>query len=225
MLTGCPDEELNDVALSDCAENFGQVQKAIVFWLRNTDGTKIKFSPNAASQPTDPALAANWITIFGASDRTKPVETPGLAEPDSQPGAKREYGGGNATPNGVRIVIGREPQDFVAKILSQNQTNVIKPLKSFEKGNGVGKPKLGVVLINEAGQFLFDSNAEADDNADLELYPIPMAGFHVSDMGFGMLEGVDMNMIEWQFLPNWSDNLKVWTPTNFDALEPMKTLS
>jgi hypothetical protein len=225
MITGCLDAELNDVPLSDCPENLGQLQKVILWHIFKADGTKNKFAPNDAGTPTDPALITNWTTFLAAADETKPVQSPFLDEPTSEAGAERTYGGGNATRNGVSINIGREPQTVEAKMLSQllgNTTNPVKALKTFQKGSGTGKSSIGVILVFEDGRMLFDSNGVATDDASLELYPIPAHKLFISDRTLGGLEAPDHNMISWQFAPNWSDNLVVVTPTDFDALEDLE---
>lgn len=217
MLTGCLDPELNDVPLSTCFENWGQTEKSMIWQLLDSAGAKNKFEPNNAGTPTTPTLIADWTPFLAASDETKPVQTPYLSEPTSEAGAKRVYGGGNATIKGVEIMIGREPTPFAAKMLSAFQ-DAIKALKTFEVGAGVGVSNLGVNLINSAGQMLFVSNGL--DSADLlyELYPIPVHGFFVGDKSLGDLENPSWNALEWQFGPNWSDNLVIITPVDFDAL-------
>lgn len=224
ILTGCLDAELNDVALQDCIdgspEAFGQIQKAIFWHLYTSAGARQVFEPNKAISPTDPALIANWTTYLAATDETKPVQTPFVAEPVSEAGAERVYGGGNVLPNGVSIVLGREPQPFESKLLN-TPSLVIKAIKTFEKGANI-RSTLGVILVNESGQLLFDSNGLSVTDVALELYAIPVHKLFVGDKTLGGLEAPDSNVLNWQFKPNWSDNLVVVTPTDFDGLEDLK---
>lgn len=217
MLTGSLDAELNDVPLGTGIENFGQVQKVIFFHLKNSAGAKIKFEPELAMSPTDPALIANWTALLGASDETKPVQSPFISEPVFTAGAKRSYGGGNATMGGVTINIGAEVTTFEGKFLSNSQA-AVKAMKTFMVGSGVGYTSVGVVLVNEAGQLGFVSNGLA--TTALDLYPIPVHSLFIGDLAIGGLEAVDSNMISFELKKDWSDNFYVVTPSDFDALDP-----
>jgi hypothetical protein len=169
--------------------------------------------------PTNPALIANWTALLAATNATKPVQSPYLAEPVSEAGAKRTYGGGNATPGGITFNIGREPQTFEAKMLSVNQA-AVKALKTFQVGSGGnGVTSIGVIPVNEAGQMMFDSNGLATTN--LDLWPIPVYSLFIGDKTLGGLEAVDHNMISFELKPNWSDNIVIVTPTDFNALEDL----
>jgi hypothetical protein len=218
LLDGCLAVELGALTLSDCPENFGQVQRVLFSHVYDSTGAKNKFEPNKAVSPTTPALAADWATQLGAADETKPTYSPYLAEPVSEAGAERTFGGGNATRNGVLLSLGREPQNFDCKILSANQLDAIKGMKLFQQGSGAGKTSIGVYLINEAGQIMCDTNGLALDAVGLEAYPVPIHKLFVGDRTLGGLESPDWNMLSWQFAPNWSDNLAVYDPTDFDAL-------
>lgn len=220
MLSGCLDAELNDVPLSDCPENWGQTWKLLFFHRFLNDGSKNIFEPNLAVDPTDPTLLATWTPLLAASDETKPVQSPYLSEPVSEAGAKRTYGGGNATRGGITYNIGREPQPFEGKFISVKQ-DAIKALKTFQVGAGGHRSAIGVVLINEAGQMAFDSNGEASDSEDLDLFPFEIHSLFFGDKTLGGLEAVDNNMVSFEFLPNWSDNFTIVTPSDFDALEDL----
>ena len=49
-------------------------------------------------------------------------------------------------------------------------------------------------------------------------YPIPVRSFFVGDKTHGGLEAPDSNAIQWTFLPNYSDDLAIVTPADFNPL-------
>jgi len=222
LLGGCLDAELNDVPLSDCPENWGQTQKVIFWQIRDSVGARNEFLPNKAATPTTPTLIADWTTFLGATDETKPVQSPFLSEPVAEAGEMRAFGGGNATRNGISFNLGREPTPFTSKMLSEGQDSV-RALKTFQRGSGAGKSSIGVMLVNEAGQMLFDSNIDEVVVTDplFSLRPIPVHALFVGDKTLGGLEAPDHNMLNFEFAPNYSDNLQIITPVDFDALEDL----
>jgi hypothetical protein len=51
-----------------------------------------------------------------------------------------------------------------------------------------------------------------------QLYPIPIRSLFIGDKTFGGLEAPDSNAIQWTFLPNYSDNFWICTPTEWNPL-------
>ena len=49
-------------------------------------------------------------------------------------------------------------------------------------------------------------------------YPIPVRALFISDKGHGGLEAPDSNTIQWSFLPNYSDDLVIVAPSDFNPL-------
>lgn len=210
LLCGCPrGAALTSIPIEDCLESIGQVQKIVFQRLRKADGTKNTFVAASA----DPALLASWTPLLSATDGTKAVQSPFISGPEFEPGAARKYGGGNATLGGIEIVIGREPTAVTAMILRNKQTT-IKALKEYMC------EEVGVYLIDEYGRIIADSDGLA---TVVNYYPIPVRGLFIGDKKIGGLEEPDSNALEFNFLPNWSDNLHVITPTDFDALNDLKT--
>lgn len=200
----CPQgEALQSIPLSDCPETFGQTQKVAFQRLTNAAGVKNVFA--AAALPT---LKASWTPLLTAEDGTKVTVSPYLSEPVLEPGAKRTYGGGNATLGGIPEIIGREPSAFTSKLLKVQQATV-KALKAYQCEN------VGVFLIDEYGAIgcLCDNPA-----APTKYFPIPVRGFFIGDKALGGLEGIDANAMDFSFMPNWSDNFTIVKPTDFDAL-------
>ena len=210
LICNCPvGAALTDIDASLCPEGLGQIQKVVFQRIYSSGATKNSFVKASAN----PNVKASWTAKLAASDGTKVVQSPYLAEPVAEAGAVRTYGGGNATPGGIPINIGRENTPFTAKILRQPQY-VIKQLKSLEC------EQIGVYLIDENGRIAM----LADDPANpATYYPIPISSLFVSDKTMGGLEAVDSNVISWNFFPNWSDNLVMVQPTDFNALTDLIT--
>ena len=189
-----------------CGENFGQIQKVAFQRLRKADGSRNSFTTTASI-----LLKASWTALLSAEDGSKVVVSPYIEAPTSEPGAIRTYGGGNETLGGIEEVLGAEPTAFSA-VLRRMPQNVIKIMKELSCESNAGN--LGVYLFNDNGQI----EAIQDPETATTHYPIPIRSFFVSDKGHGGLENPDFNNISWQFAPNYSDDLKVITPTDFNPL-------
>ena len=210
LICNCPvGASITDIDATLCPEGLGQIQKVVFQRVFSSGATKNVFVKASA----DPKTKASWTAKLSANDGTKVVQSPYLAEPVGEAGAQRTYGGGNATPGGVPINIGRDITPFTAKILRQSQA-VIKQMKSLEC------EYVGVYLIDEHGRIAMIAD---DPTTPANYYPIPISNLFVSDKSLGGYEGVDFNTISWSFLPNWSDNLVLVQPTDFNALTDLIT--
>lgn len=189
-----------------CGENFGQIQKIAFQRILKADGTRNSFTNSAAI-----TLKASWTALMAAADGSKIVVSPYIEAPTSEPGSARTFGGGNETLGGVETILGAEPTPFSA-VLRRMPQNVIKIMKELMCEANVGN--LGVYLFNENGQI----EAIQDETTATTYYPIPIRALFVSDKGHGGLENPDVNNIQWQFAPNYSDNLAIVTPTDFNPL-------
>lgn len=209
LTCNCPlGASIEDIPLGTCAENFGQVQK-VLFQRMNTSGVRNKLNASTA----DPKLKATWTALLASATSTKVVQSPFIQAPAFEPGASRNFGGGNETLDGIEIVVGREATSFTGVIRSQPQ-KTIKALKTYECEESC------VALINAQGQI----GLLCDDPDNItEYYLIPISSFFVSDKMVGGLENPDGNNISWKMKPNWSDNFVVVTPTDFNALTELVT--
>jgi hypothetical protein len=206
ILFNCPlGASIPDVPIGTCPESLGQVQKVILQRIFSTGATKNVIA--------DPHVLASWSTLLAASDGTKVVQTPYIQAPTTEPGAALTYGGGNETLGGAEMIIGREPTSFTGNILRSGQ-ETITALKDYQGEN------LGVFLVDEFGRIacLVD-----DRGTPTEYSPIPIRSLFVGDKSLGGLEAPDMNVISWKFNPNWSDNLVIIAPTDFNALTDLIT--
>ena len=207
LICQCPAApSLTTIPAVACGENFGQIQKVAFQRLVKADGTKNSFTSTASI-----LLKASWTALLSAADGSKIVVSPYIEAPTSEPGAARTYGGGNETLGGVEEILGAEPTAFSA-VLRRMPQNVIKIMKELMCESNAGN--LGVYLFNDAGQI----EAIQDPDTETTYYPIPIRSFFVSDKGHGGLENPDSNNISWQFAPNYSDDLKIVTPTDFNPL-------
>lgn len=191
-----------DIPAVTCPESFGQIQKVAFVRLYKTDGTKNKFVT-----ASDIKLKASWTPLLTAADDTKVIISPYIQAPTAEAGAARTFGGGNDTLGGIEEIIGREATPFTGVIRKAPQT-VIKALKDLQCES------IGVYLFDENGAI----GAIGDATTAGTYYPIPIRSFFVGDKTLGGFEAPDSNAIQWSFLPNWSDDLKLLAPTDFNPL-------
>jgi hypothetical protein len=78
---------------------------------------------------------------------------------------------------------------------------------------------LGVFLLDENGNIEAIKQSETVDSTTTVSYlPIPIRSLFISDKAHGGLEAPDSNNISWSFLPNYSDDLAIVTPSDFNPL-------
>lgn len=197
---------LTTIPSAGCPESFGQIQKIAFQRLCKADGTKNSFTSTASI-----LLKASWTARMAANDGSKIVLSPYVQAPTNEAGSPRTFGGGNETLGGVEIIIGREPTTFSAVIRSVQQS-VIKAMKDLQCE--AQADNLGVFLIDENGAV----ECVKDESAANTFYPIPIRSLFVGDKSHGGLEAPDSNAIQFAFLPNYSDNLSIQVPTDFNPL-------
>lgn len=208
-ICNCPaNAALPDIPVITCAETFGQIQKVAFQRLTKADGTKNSFTSTAAI-----TLLASWTPKLSAADSTKIVVSPYIQAPTAEAGAARTFGGGNETLGGVEDIIGREPTPFTG-IIRKAPQSIIKAMKDLQ-------------CEGDLGVFLFDENgaigAIEDATTAAVYYPIPVRSLFIGDKTLGGLEAPDSNGIQWSFLPNWSDDLKIIAPA-FNPLTDLKVV-
>lgn len=216
MICSCPaSSALATIPVVQCSENFGQIQKIAFQRLALADGTKNSFAATGTGTTTPTiTLKASWTPLISASNNTsaKIVLSPFINNPTSEPGAARTFGGGNESLGGIEEILGAEPTAFSA-VLRRMPQDVIKAMKGLMCEAAAGN--LGVFLFNENGQI----EAIQDTAEPNTYYPIPIRSLFISDKGHGGLENPDTNNISFSFAPNYSDNLKIVTPTDFNPLD------
>jgi hypothetical protein len=194
---------LTTIPSAGCPESFGQIQKIAFQRLRKADGTK-----NSFTSQNSILLKASWTALMAASDGTKIVLSPYVQAPTNEAGSPRTFGGGNETLGGVEIIIGREPTTFSAVIRSVQQS-VIKAMKDLQCE----------AQADNLGVYLFDENGSIECIVSgTDALPIPIRALFIGDKVHGGLEAPDSNAISFSFLPNYSDDLSIEKPTDFNPL-------
>lgn len=213
MVCNCPAAaSLTTIPAVTCPENFGQIQKVAFMRLKKADGTVNSFV-NGAGTGID-KLAA-WTAKMALTDGGKVVISPYIQAPTQEGGSPRTFGGGNETLGGVEEIIGREPSTFTGVMRSIPQS-VIMTMKELQC-EAIGG-NLGVILFDENGAIEAIKKVTAGTNPVTEYLPIPIRSLFIGDKTHGGLEAPDSNAIQWSFLPNYSDDLAIVTPDDFNPL-------
>jgi len=207
MICQCPlGAALPTIPVSDCPQDFGQIQKVI--FQRMYNGTTL----NTISGTTAGTLAT-WQTNLTASDGKKMIVSPYIQAPTTEAGDPITFGGGNDTVDGIEEIVGTNPTTFSGVIRKSTQ-DVIKELKKL------GCENIGVYLIDQHGR-IGAIKTTSGTPATTTWSPIPLRSFFVGDKTFGGLNEPDGNVIQWSFVPNWSDNFDILVP-NFNPLTELK---
>lgn len=193
-----------------CAESFGQIQKVAFQRLYKNTGEKNSFTTTAGIGKN-----ASWTPLLPADDDTKVVISPYIQAPTAEAGAPRTFGGGNETLGGIEEIIGREPTPFTA-VMRKMPQSLIKALKDLQCESD--SQNLGVYLFDENGAI----GALQDPKIVTTHYPIPIRSLFIGDKTLGGFEAPDSNAIQWTFLPNWSDDLAIIIPEDFNPLTDLK---
>ena len=211
MICKCPaGTALPDIPVSNCPESFGQIQKVAFQRLYKSTGEKNSFTTTAGI-----GKKASWTPLLSADDDTKIVISPYIQAPTAEAGAARTFGGGNETLGGIEEIVGREPTPFtgVMRKLPQKIIKALKELQCESRGDN-----LGVYLFDENGAI----GAIQDAKTTTTHYPIPIYSLFIGDKTLGGYEAPDSNNIQWVFLPNWSDDLAIIVPEDFNPLTDLK---
>lgn len=196
-----------------CAETFGQIQKVAFMRLKKADGTANSFVDGAG---TGIDKLAAWTAKMALTDGGKVVISPYIQAPTNEAGEARTFGGGNETLGGIEEVIGRNPTTF-SGVLRAVPQSVIKVMKELQCEAQAGN--LGVILFDENGAIeAIKESVTSGGTTTVTHYPIPIRSLFISDKSHGGLEAPDSNNISWSFLPNYSDDLAIVQPADFNPL-------
>ena len=189
-----------------CPENFGQIQKVAFQRLLKADGTKNSFTTTASI-----LLKSSWTALLAATDGSKIVVSPYINSPADSGGDARMTSGGNDDLGGMPDVLGGEPVQFTGSLRSVPQS-VIKAMKPLMCEANVGN--LGVFLFDENGKI----EALQDASTVTTYYPIPIRALFIGSKIHGNFDAKDSNIISWYYPDNYSDQLAIVTPTDFNPL-------
>ena len=213
QLCACPAATaLTTIPAATCAESFGQIQKVAFMRLKKADGTVNSFV-NGSGTGIDKKAA--WTAKMALTDGGKAVISPYIQAPTQDGGDARTFGGGNETLGGVEMVIGRNPMNFsgVMRGVPQSIIKVMKSLQCEAQGDN-----LGVILFDENGNIEAIKKVTTGTPDVVEYMPIPIRSLFIGDKVHGGLEAPDNNAISWKFLPNYSDDLAIVQPDDFNPL-------
>ena len=213
QLCACPAATaLTTIPAATCAESFGQIQKVAFMRLKKADGTVNSFVDGSG---TGIDKKAAWTAKMALTDGGKAVISPYIQAPTQDGGDARTFGGGNETLGGVEMVIGRNPMNFsgVMRGVPQSIIKVMKSLQCEAQGDN-----LGVILFDENGNIEAIKKVTTGTPDVVEYLPIPIRSLFIGDKVHGGLEAPDNNAISWKFLPNYSDDLGIVQPDDFNPL-------
>ena len=195
-----------------CPENFGQIQKVAFQRLRQADGTRNSFAA-ASGTPTTPTidLLASWTAKMAAANGTKIVISPYINAPADSGGDARRSSGGNDDLGGIAEVLGGNPVQFDGVLRAVPQS-VIKVMKELECEANAGN--LGVYLFDENGNI----EAIQDQTEPNTYYPIPIRSLFIGSKIHGNFDAKDSNAIAWMYPDNYSDDLEIIKPKDFNPL-------
>ena len=172
-----------------CGIRYGQVQKIAFTRIGNL------FS-NSSNPITD---LASWTAFLSAEDSTKIVVTPYVEAPTMEGGDEKTFGGGNATLDGIIMVLGSEPIRMSFALRNYPQT-IISALKVLTKIKDLGvflfNDNGGIICLQEGGTYL----------------PIPIRALFVGDLILSGRTQPDRNTMKFSFKSNYSDKLVVVKP-------------
>ena len=169
--------------LNPCDNDVGQIQK-LIFWRRG----------NSIASVATASIATTWNTLLVATDDTKAIMSPFVANVESLFSEAREFGGGNETRWGAPIRKGGQSTTFKASMYQEDQ-DVISALKQL------ACEALDVLFINEANQLIY---FEGPTGSVVQGFQIVHGSFNISDKGIGGQDDADVNIMTFNLKPNWS---------------------
>ena len=183
-----------------CGIRYGQVQKIAFTRIGNL------FS-NSSNPITD---LASWTAFLSAEDSTKIVVTPYVEAPTMEGGDEKTFGGGNATLDGIIMVLGSQPIRMSFALRNYPQT-IISALKILTKIRDLGvflfNDNGGIICLQEGGTYL----------------PIPIRALFVGDLILSGRTQPDRNTMKFSFKSNYSDKLVVVKP-NFSPVNDLANI-
>ena len=204
----CPlAEALPKIPNAACPVSFGQIQKVAFQRLRKATGEVNEFKSDSSLI----TKKASWTACLSAEDGTKIVVSPYINSPADSGGDARSTGGGNDDLGGIPTILGSEPIQFTGSLRAVDQS-IIKALKELICEANAGN--LGVFLFDENGNI----EAIQDETTKTTYRPIPIRSFFVADKVHGNYDAKDSNAIQWSYQPNYSDNLTIVKPEDFNPL-------
>ena len=212
LVCQCPAASaLTTIPAVTCPENFGQIQKVAFQRLRQADGTRNAMVGSGTPLAPTINLKATWTALLSAANGTKIVVSPYINAPADSGGDARRSSGGNDDLGGISEVLGGNPVQFDGQLRSVPQS-VIKAMKDLMCEANAGN--LGVFLFDENGKI----QALQDKTTPTTYYPIPIRSLFIGSLIHGNFDAKDSNAISWQYPDNYSDDIAIVTPSDFNPL-------
>ena len=183
----CP-TNLPPIPNMTCGIRYGQVQK-VAF-------TRVGNLFSNANPITD---LASWTAFLAAEDSTKIIVTPYVEAPTMEGGDEKTFGGGNATLDGIIMVLGSQPirMNFALRNYPQSIISALKVLMRIKDlGVFLFNDNGGIICLQEGGTYL----------------PIPIRALFVGDLILSGRTQPDRNTMKFSFKSNYSDKLVVVKP-------------
>ena len=174
--------------LDPCRQDIGQIIK-FIFWRRG----------NSIASVATATLTATWTDLFEATDDTKALQTPFVADVQIPLSEAREFGSGNEVRSGSTKRKGSNPVEVTAKIYNADQ-DTITILKELVCES------LDVFLVNESFQIMY---YEGSAGSVVGGFEVVNRSLWISDKKIGGLDDADYNSLTFNLKPNWSNKLKI----------------
>lgn len=218
----CPDNSaLTSITAHKCGVDFGQIQYIIFQKLTSAESDSVVENGMVATIGSDGVYSvaeSAFTTLLAKSDDTKVVVSPLCYNPSASVGEERTWGGGNATPDGKLVNIGRDDSSMSFELRKAVQSSIkqMKELQCFAE-NG----ELGAYLVDNNGQMkaILESTTSSSTTT-YKAKPIPLTRLFVGDLQPMGLEEPDMNVLTIGLGPDWSDDTE-----NFGFIKPSQVLA
>lgn len=187
----CSELRLPKITRDSCGEDFGQLQLVAFVDLADTSTLEALTAESVKTRTT-------WTGLM-AGENPKVVISPILFNPAVNAGGEREWGGGNATPDGKTYTLGKDPTELTAELRRATgvQQKEMEELQCMAEAD-----RLGIFLFDGDGRVM----AGERDGA---FAPIKAMKVFVSDRTMVGADEPDYNALSIQMEGGWSAGRKV----------------
>lgn len=192
-------------SLGSCAFKPGQIYRVFFQKVFLTGSTK-----NAVAL-ADADDVATFSALLAASTEAKMIATGIVGGGKVTAGQVKEFGGGNETPGGAPIPMGKGTSKFEGKMFQVIPT-AIAELRKLESVEG-----LGVYFVSHNNQII---GKKETISSVVSFLPIPLESFpYFQDTQFGELETPSENMFGFYLPENWSDTIEIVSCTGIKDIK------
>lgn len=200
LFTCPPPAALADIPAQDCPERFDQIVR--LFFQR-------KQSVPSFTEATI-LLEATWTPLLTAVDDTKVIKSPlipNIVIPTGE--IIKEGGNDNTTINGIPKLGGRSFVAVTAQ-LQDVEAAVRSALRALASESALqpGFTNLGFFMVNRFNQIIAKSDGDS-----IDVYNVM-----VGDVGTEGLNKSNVANLSFDLAPGWSDDVAIFTPTDFQPI-------